>query len=132
MSPKLIQTLLGLIFLLLGGWVLVLPGQVEALVLNPDYAIGSQTSRVLFGCFGAQAVLCGTVILASEFRSKTFLIFGLIGSVPFFFFNYYFVFVVPIFSRWMLLDFAGNIGILVLGLAGWRAAGREEGLRRGA
>jgi hypothetical protein len=130
-SARLIQTLLGLIFLVLGGWVLLLPGQVEALVLNPEYAIGSQTSRVLFGCFGAQAVLCGTVIVASDFKARTFLIFGLLGSIPFFVFNYYFVFVVPIFSRWMLLDFVGNIGILVLGLAGWRLAAREEGLRSG-
>lgn len=126
MSSKHLQILLGLIFLLLGGWVLLFPGQVEALALNPDSVIGTQTSQLLFGCFGAQAVLCGTVVLASRFTARTFLIVGLVGSLPFFVFNYYFVFVVPIFSRWMLLDFAGNIGILVLGLAGWRLKTRER------
>ena len=132
MSANRIQTLLGLIFLALGGWVLLFPGQVEALALNPDYAIGTQTSRVLFGCFGAQAVLCGTAIVFSRFTARTFLVFGLVGSLPFFLFNYYYVFVVPIFSRWMILDVMGNIGILVLGLTGWRLRAREERLQSDA
>lgn len=131
-SAKHIQVLLGLIFLLLGGWVLLFPGQVEALALNPNHVIGTQTSRVLFGCFGAQAVLCGTVIVSSHFTARTFLVFGLVGSLPFFLFNYYFVFVVPIFSKWMILDVMGNVGILALGLMGWRLRAREERLRSDA
>lgn len=132
MSAKHIQTLLGLIFLVLGGWVLLLPGQVEALALNPEYAIGTQTSRVLIACFGAQAVLCGIVIVSSRFTAHTFLLFGLLGSLPFFAFNYYYVLVVPIFSRWMMLDVLGNIGILVLGLIGWRLKRREGKVQSGA
>jgi hypothetical protein len=125
LSARHVQTLLGLIFLALGGWVLLFPGQVEALALNPDYAIGTRTSRVLIACFGAQAVLCGTVIVSSRFAARTFLLFGLLGSLPFFLFNYYYVFVVPIFSRWMMLDVLGNAGILVLGLVGWRLKMKE-------
>jgi hypothetical protein len=125
-SSKHLQILLGLIFLTLGGWALLLPSQVEALALTPDYAIGNITSQVLFACFGAQAVLCGTVILASQFTSRTFLIFGIVGSLPFFVFNYYFVFVVPVFSKWMLLDVVGNIGILVCGIWGWRMKLHEQ------
>lgn len=125
MTSRHIQSLLGLIFLILGGWVLLLPGQVEALVLTPEYAIGTLTSRVLLACFGAQAVLCGTVILASHFTARTFLIFGLVGSLPFFVFNYYFVFVVPVFTRWMLLDVIGNVGILAGGIWGWLLKNRE-------
>jgi hypothetical protein len=108
------------------------PGQVESLALNPDYVIGTQTSRVLFACFGAQAVLCGTVIVFSRFTARTFLVFGLIGSLPFFLFDFYYLFVVPIFSSWMILDVFGNLGILVLGLAGWRLRAGEERLRSDA
>lgn len=80
----------------------------------------------LIGCFGAQAVLCATVILTTTFTARTFLLFGLIGSIPFFVFNYYFVFVQPIFTNWMLLDFLGNVGILLCGLAGWRFKLKDE------
>ena len=80
----------------------------------------------LIGCFGAQAVLCGTIIATAEFKPQTFLIFGLIGSVPFFVFNAYFYFVVPIFTDWMLLDFAGNLGILACGLLGYRLSKAEQ------
>jgi hypothetical protein len=59
-------------------------------------------------------------------------VFGLIGSLPFFLFNFYYVFVVPIFSSWMILDVVGNLGILVLGLAGWRLRSREVRLRSDA
>ena len=127
-TARRIQTLLGLIFLGLGGWVLLFASQVEALVLAPDHVMGTTASAVLLGCFGAQAVLCGTVILSAEFTARTFLVFGLVGSLPFFVFNYYFVFVVPVFSSWMLVDVAGNVGILACGLAGWRILSREARL----
>jgi hypothetical protein len=84
MSSRHIQVLLGLIFLALGGWVLLFPAQVEVLAFNPDYFIGTQASGVLLGCFGAQAVLCGLAIVSSRFSARTFLVFGLAGSLPFF------------------------------------------------
>jgi hypothetical protein len=80
---------------------------VELLVLRPDYYIGNDSSHLILACFGAQAVLCGVVILSSRFTANTFLIFGLIGSIPFMIFNYYFYFVKEMFSAWMLLDFVG-------------------------
>jgi hypothetical protein len=125
MKAKHIQYFLGSIFLVLGLWVLVFPRTVEALVLAPDYFIGSTASAVLIGCFGAQAVLCSVLILSTTFSPGAFLLFGLVGSLPFFVFNYYFVYVVPIFNTWMLIDFAGNVGILACGLAGWRIRTRE-------
>lgn len=76
--------------------------------------------------FGAQACLCGIVIALSRFRPITFLVFGLVGSIPFFAFNYYFVFVTEMFSRWMILDFFGNIAILSLCLLGYRKLKAEE------
>lgn len=45
--------------------------------------------------------------------------FGLVGSLPFFIFNWYFVFVVKMFTSLMLIDFVGNLGILVCGIVGF-------------
>ncbi len=125
MTPRRIQNVLGAIFLLLGLWALLFPGTVERFVFTPEYYIGSTTSAVMIGCFGAQAVLCAILILSATFTARTFLLFGLIGSIPFFAFNAYFVFVQPIFTDWMLLDFAGNVGILLCGILGWKA-GRQK------
>ncbi|MBZ6379702.1 hypothetical protein B5C34_15135 [Pacificimonas flava] len=126
MSPRVIQRCLALIFLLLGGWCLLFPGVVEELSLRPDYRHNDATTNLLLGCFGAQAMLCGTVIWFAEFRAVTFLVFGIVGSVPFFVFNWYFLFQREMFTLWMLLDFAGNLGILACGIAGWRLMRREQ------
>ncbi|MEZ5558009.1 MAG: hypothetical protein R3E86_05605 [Pseudomonadales bacterium] len=125
-TARSLQIALGSIFLVLGGWTLLLPGVVEQLVLSPEYYAGTRTSALLIGCFGAQAVLCGTVIVASRFTPRTFLVFGLVGSIPFFGFNYYFVFVEPVFNRWMLIDFIGNLGILACGVRGWQLLRAEQ------
>ena len=126
MSASLIQKFLGFIFLSLGLWALLFPATVERLVLAPEYYSGTVASAILVGCFGAQAVLCSVLIFTSQFKATTFLVFGLVGSVPFFVFNYYFVFVMPVFSDWMVLDFVGNIGILACGMAGWYLKRRES------
>jgi hypothetical protein len=125
MTAQRVQYFLASIFLGLGGWCLLAPRSVELLVFRPEFQILSPTSTLLMACFGAQAVLAGTVIVTSEFKSQTFLIFGLIGSVPFFIFNYYFYFVAEMFTDWMLLDFAGNIGILITCLVGYRLKIKE-------
>lgn len=125
LTPRRAQTLLASVFLVLGGWCLITPHTVESLVLRPDYQHLSVSSAVLFGCFGAQAVLCGIVILFSRFTPRTFLVFGLFASVPFFLFNAYFYFVVEMFTDWMLLDFIGNLLILSLCLYGARSASQS-------
>eukprot|EP00435_Cladocopium_sp_Y103_P078283 s1_g2022.t1 len=133
MRAKHIQYLLASIFLGLGGWCLIAPHMVETLGFRPEYQMLNTTSALLIGCFGAQAVLAGTVIAISEFRQNTFLVFGLIGSVPFFIFNYYFYYVAEVFTDWMLLDFVGNIGILTCGLIGYRLKKAEsQGLLQAA
>ncbi len=81
------------------------------------------------GCFGAQAVLNGTILLTARFTSSTFLVFGLVGSVPFFAFNVWFTLVEPVLNEWMLLDIAGKLGILATGLWGWTLARRQERAR---
>jgi hypothetical protein len=99
------QRLLALPFLTLGGWCLVAPHMVERLTINPAYQHLSVTSALLFGCFGAQAVLGGLFIAFSHWTRRTFAIYGA-ALLPFFWFNYYFVFEVPVLNRWMTLDFA--------------------------
>ncbi|MGK0258223.1 MAG: hypothetical protein ACI96M_001656 [Candidatus Azotimanducaceae bacterium] len=130
MKAKYIQNLLGSIFLLLGTWALLFPSAVETFVLAPDYFIGSTSSALLIGCFGAQAILCSILIFCTTFSARTFLVFGLVGSLPFFGFNYYFVFILPIFTDWMLLDFVGNVGILMCGIIGWQIKLGEERVAR--
>lgn len=119
MKSQHIQFGLAAIFLGLGGWCLVAPRMVERLVVMPEYQHLSATSALLIGCFGAQAILAGLVIALSRFTPMTFLVIGLVGSVPFFLFNWYFVFVIEMFTHWMLLDFAGNLGILACGIFGF-------------
>ncbi len=119
------QRTLAFTFLGLGVWPLLFPVTVEALGLRPEYFVGNDTSRLLLQCFGAQAILVGTVILTSRFVPRTFLIFGIVASVPFFGFNYYFYFVRGMFTDWMLLDFAGNTLILGCGLLGYRLSQQE-------
>jgi hypothetical protein len=125
MKAEQVQKALALVFLVLGSWCLLFPTMVEHLTFRPGYVVGNATSAVMMGCFGAQAVLCGTLIWFSRFTPRTWLVFGLVGSVPFFGFNAYFYFVERMFSEWMLLDFAGNVAILALSLYGRRLAMRE-------
>ena len=126
MSSLGVQRILAAVFLGLGGWALLFPAFVERIGLTSGHFIGTEASAVLIGCFGAQACLCGIVIALSRFRPITFVVFGLVSSFPFFIFNYYFVFVVNMFSNWMLLDFVGNAAILALCMIGFRKLKTEE------
>lgn len=126
MTAKRVQYLLSMIFFGLGGWCILAPSSVEALVFRPGFQHASPTIFLLIGCFGAQAVLGGTLIATSEFKPSTFLIFGFVGSVPFFIFNFYFYYIREIFTHWMLLDFAGNVGILSTCLYGYKLSINEN------
>lgn len=115
------QRLLALPFLVLGGWCLVTPHMVERLSISPDYQHLSATSALFIGCFGAQAVLGGLFIAFSHWTKRTFAIYGA-ALLPFFWFNYYFVFVVPVMTRWMALDLVSNLFMLGLCIWGYRTA----------
>ena len=121
MTPLVAQRLIAVPFLVLGGWCLLLPGQVERLGFRPEYLHASTTTAVLIGCFGAQAVLSGLFAAFSRFTRTTFLVYGL-ALLPFFAFNYWFVFVVPVFNQWMALDFVCNLAMLALCVAGYRGS----------
>ena len=123
MTPLLAQRLIALPFLVLGAWCLILPEMVERLAVRPAYYHGSATTALFIGCFGAQAVLSGLFAAFSRFTRTTFLVYG-IALLPFFWFNYWFVYVVPIFNEWMAIDFVSNLAMLILcavGYAGSRA-----------
>ncbi len=118
-NPLVIQRLIALPFLGLGAWCLFFPAMVERLGVNPEYRHLSTTTALMMGCFGSQAILSGLFAWFSRFTRMTFLAYA-IALLPFFWFNYWFVFVVPVFSRWMAIDFVSNIVMLALSLWGWR------------
>jgi hypothetical protein len=123
MSTLIIQRLIATPFLLLGGWALLFPGVVERMTLTPAFQHNTPTSALLIGCFGAQAVLSGLFVAFSRFTRTTFLVYA-IALIPFFWFNYWFVFVVPMFNGWLALDFVSNLVMLALCILGWRRASR--------
>ena len=118
-SPLAIQRLIALPFLVLGSWCLFMPRSDLELVLNPDYRELTTTTALLMGCFGSQAILSGLFAWFSRFTSTTFLAYG-IALLPFFWFNYWYVYVEPVFNQWMALDFVSNAAMLGLSVWGWR------------
>ncbi len=125
MQPLQIQRLIAIPYLFLGAWCLLAPHIVERLMVTPAYQHLSPTSALLIGCFGAQAVLGGLFIWFSRWTRTTFLVYA-IALLPFFGFNYWFVYQVPVFNQWMALDLGANAAMLVLSLSGWRMMGRVE------
>lgn len=118
-SPLVVQRLIALPFLVLGSWCLFMPRLVLELGLNPEYRQLTTTSALLMGCFGSQAILSGLFAWFSRFTRTTFLVYG-IALLPFFWFNYWFVFVEPVFNQWMALDFVSNAVMFGLSVWGWR------------
>jgi len=98
-----------------------MPRMVERLGFQPDYYHGSDATALMIGCFGAQAILSGLFAAFSRFTKTTFLVYG-IALAPFFWFNYWFVYVVPMFNSWMALDFVSNAAMLALCVIGYRAS----------
>lgn len=126
MSPLVTQRLIAVPFLVLGTWCLLWPEMVERLAVRPEHYHGSQATSLFIGCFGAQAVLSGLFATFSRFTKTTFLVYG-VALLPFFWFNYWFVFVVPILNQWMMLDFIANVAMLALCRVGY-AKSKEDAL----
>jgi len=124
MTAILAQRLIAVPFLVLGAWCLFFPDMVERLTFRPEHYHGTATSAVMMGCFGAQAMISGLFAAFSRFTRATFLAYGL-ALLPFFWFNYWFVFVVPLFNGWMMLDFAANVAMLTLCVIGYRGSPRN-------
>ncbi|MFL0357053.1 hypothetical protein ACI5KX_11325 [Erythrobacter sp. GH1-10] len=125
MSARTAQFGIAAVFLILGGWALLAPGNVIDLAFTPDYSENTFVTRFMVACFGAQAVLFGTMALVVRWSATGFLVFAVL-LLPFFWFNWHFHYEVPVLSSIGMLDFAGNVTMLVLALIGLRAARREE------
>lgn len=125
MSARMAQLGIAAVFLVLGGWALLGPGSVIELGFTEIYRENTFTTRFVMACFGAQAVLFGLMALVVRFTAKVFLVFAIL-LLPFFVFNWYFHFEVPVLTSYGMIDFAGNTVMLILALIGWRAARREE------
>ena len=126
MTAKMAQYGIAAVFLLLGGWALFAPASVIELAVTPEYQDSAYLTTFTMACFGSQAVLFGIMALVLEWPARAFLVFAA-ALLPFFWFNYHFHYVEPVLTSIGMLDFVGNITMLVLALLGWRAAKQAEG-----
>jgi hypothetical protein len=121
MRVRRIQWGIAAVFFVLGGWALLWPQGVIDLTFLPEYRTGTPILAFAVACFGAQAVLAGLFAAFSRFTRTTFLAFG-IALLPFFAFDIWFTAVDPVFTSLGWLDAVGNVVMLALCVAGWRAA----------
>lgn len=125
MATRIAQYLIAFVFLALGGWALFAPGNVIDLAVTDAYRENTFLNRFTMACFGAQAVLFGLMTLVVRWKAAAFAAFAVL-LLPFFWFNYYFHYEVPVLTSIGMLDFAGNITMFALAILGWRAARNEE------
>lgn len=127
MTARTAQFLIAAVFLILGGWCLFAPSNVIDLAFTDAYRDSSFINRFTIACFGAQAVLFGLMALVTRWSARSFAVFAVL-LLPFFAFNYWFHYEVPVLTSIGMLDFAGNVTMLVLAIIGWRAARAEDAL----
>jgi hypothetical protein len=125
MSARTAQFLIAAVFLMLGGWCLFAPISVIELAFTEAYRDTGFINRFTIACFGAQAVLFGIMALATRWNARAFLVFAVL-LLPFFGFNYWFHYKVPVLTSIGMLDFAGNVTMFALAVIGWRAAHKVE------
>lgn len=119
MSARTTQYLIGIVFAVLGGWALLAPQSIIDLGVRPEFHSEDFLATFAMACFGAQACLFALVAFTARFTRRTFAAYGF-ALLPFFVFNYWFYFVVPVLNEVMLLDFFGNFIMLGLCWHGWR------------
>ncbi|UAB79531.1 hypothetical protein INR77_07710 [Erythrobacter sp. SCSIO 43205] len=125
MTARMCQYIIALVFLGLGGWALIFPSNVIEIGLTPDYSEDTFIMRFVMACFGAQAVMFGIMALIVTWSSRAFAVFAAV-LIPFFVFNYYFHYELPVLTSLGMLDFAGNVIMFIACIVGWRAARTEE------
>ena len=121
MSARQAQIGLAAVFLILGGWCLILPATVLDLAFRPDYRSEAPLVPILIACFGAQAMLAGLFAAFAIFTRRTFAVLAL-ALLPFFAFDYWFTFVQPMLTPIGAIDAVGNLAMLGLCWIGWRRA----------
>ncbi|WP_298337423.1 hypothetical protein [uncultured Erythrobacter sp.] len=125
MLARICQFLIALVFLGLGGWALFFPGHVMDLAFTQAYRNDTYVARFMMACFGAQAVMFGIMALVVRWEARALAVFAVV-LIPFFVFNWYFHYEVPVLTSIGMLDFAGNLIMFVACLIGWRAARKDE------
>ncbi|WP_370177528.1 hypothetical protein [Alteriqipengyuania sp.] len=123
MTARTTQYLIGAVFAVLGAWALLAPDSVIELAVRPEFQSDDYLAKFALACFGAQACLFALVAFTAIFTKRTFAAYG-IALLPFFVFNYWFYFRVPLLTEVGLLDFVGNLIMLGLCWHGWRVAER--------
>ena len=123
MAARTTQYLIGAVFAVLGAWALLAPDSVIELAVRPEFQSDDYLAKFSLACFGAQAWLFALVAFTAIFTKRTFAAYG-IALLPFFVFNYWFYFRVPLLTEVGLLDFVGNLIMLGLCWHGWRVAER--------
>ncbi|KAL3455685.1 hypothetical protein BJX64DRAFT_294812 [Aspergillus heterothallicus] len=111
----------------MGAWCLLHPTSVLRLTLTPAYTTLERAPVLLTQCFGAQAMTCGLLLGVTQMTRKSFLAFSA-AMVPYMGFNVWFG-VGPgrgVFTRWLWLDFVGNVAFCLGGLWCARVVGEEE------
>lgn len=121
MSARMAQHLIGMVFLVLGGWALLAPRSVIELTVRPEYRSDDFLAVFALAGFGAQACLFALAAFSARFTRRTFAAYG-VALLPFLVFNWYFYARVPVLNELGLLDLAGNIVMLGLCWQGWRTA----------
>jgi hypothetical protein len=130
MTARICQSIIALVFLGLGGWALFAPAHVIEVALTEPYRDTSFIMRFTIASFGAQAVIFGIMALVVKWSARAFAVFALI-LIPFFVFNWYFHYEVPVLTSIGMLDFAGNLVMFIACIVGWRAASMDEQDRSG-
>ena len=125
MTARICQYIIAATFLILGGWALLFPGHVIETALTEAYRENTFVTRFMMACFGSQAVMFGIMALVVKWQSRAFFVFGLV-LIPFFIFNYWFHYEVPVLTSLGMLDFAGNLTMFIACVVGWRAARAQE------
>ncbi|MGB3710715.1 MAG: hypothetical protein WA985_03395 [Erythrobacter sp.] len=125
MIARICQYYIAAVFLLLGAWALVLPGHVIEWTVTEAYRDDAFLTRFALACFGAQAVLFGLMTLVVRWTARAFAVFAVL-LLPFFWFNWHFHYETPVLNTIGMLDFAGNITMLVAALVGCWATDRTE------
>ncbi|MEP1420925.1 MAG: hypothetical protein ABJK59_04045 [Erythrobacter sp.] len=125
MRALICQFVIAFVFLGLGGWALFTPQSVIDLALMPEYREDSFVLSFTMACFGSQAVMFGIMALVTRWSSRAFATFAVV-LIPFFVFNCYFHYEVPVLTSIGMLDFAGNLIMFITCLVGWHAARKDE------
>ena len=125
MTSLAIQRGIAAVFLILGGWCLLLPQSVLDLTVRPEWHSGDRIVPILVAAFGAQAVIAGLFAWTARFTRTTFLVYG-IALLPFFLFDYWAFAVARMITPLGLLDALGNAVMLGLYYLGWRRAEARE------